>query len=208
MMRLVLLLATALLGGSAVRQPTRDLPTPVQVVDAINIARSSPVDYADYLKNLGPRFDGNLYRDREMPGGLVTAEGMAALNDAAGWLAKRGAVPPLQISDLLNAAARVHVLEQGLLGTIGHFSADGSGPGARLKRLGGDIYVAEIISYGMPSAEAVMRQLAVDDGVRDRGHRHILFSAQYLHAGVACGLHKIYGTMCAVELARTANGAP
>ena len=205
MTRVFLLLAAALLSAAA---PLREPPTAVQVIGAINIARASPPNYADYLRDLRPRFNGKIYRDKEIPNGLVTTEGFTAFDDASTWLSGRSAVPLVQPSDLLNAAARVHVLEQGPLGTLGHFSPDGSGPGARLKRLGGDIYVAEIISYGAPSAEAVVRQLAVDDGVRDRGHRHILFSAEYLYAGAACGPHKLYGTMCVVEMARTANGAP
>jgi uncharacterized protein YkwD len=204
----LLLAAAALTAGSATPVQRHEVPTAVQVITQIDIARANPAGYADLLRDLAPRFRGNIYRDKDIPDGLITNEGMAAVNDAATWISGRSALPPVEPSDLLSAAARVHVLEQGPLGTTGHFSPDGSGPGARLKKLGGDMFVAETITYGASTAEAVVRQLAVDDGVRDRGHRHILFSPEYRYAGAACGPHKVYGTMCVVEFARTPNGAP
>ena len=48
----------------------------------------------------------------------------------------------------------------------------------------------------------------IDDGVRDRGHRHIMFSPEYHYAGAACGPHKTFGEMCVIEFAATPNGAP
>lgn len=206
--RLSLLAGAALLGGSAAPPPMREPPTPVAVITEINVARTSPSSYADYLKDIRPHFRDNLYRDKDVPNGLITREGVAAVDEAIADLAKRSPLPALQPSDLLSLAARDHVLEQGPRGGTGHASADGSRPGDRLKRRGGDIFVAETITYGGPSAAAVVRQLAIDDGVRDRGHRHILFSPEYRYVGAACGAHKTYGTMCVVEFSRTPNGAP
>lgn len=208
MMRLGLVLATVLLTGSAAPAMRDDWPSPVQVIDAINIARASPLNYADALKDLQPRFQGNLYRDRDYRDGLITNEGFAAVSDAITELSSRAPVQPVQMSDILNQAARKHVEEQGPLGTTGHQSPDGKGPGQRLVELGGDRYVAEMIAYSAPSADAVARMLAVDDGVRDRGHRHILFSPEYHYAGAACGPHKLFGEMCVVEFSATPNGAP
>ncbi len=208
MMRLGLLLAAALLTGSAAPMTREDPPTPVQVIDAINIARANPSGYADHLKDLEPNFHGVIYRDRDYRDGLMTNEGFAAMSDAIIELTKHAPVPPVQISDILNQAARKHVEEQGPLGTTGHQSPDGEGPGQRLVELRGDRYVSEMIAYGAPTAEAVVRNLAVDDGVRDRGHRHIMFSREYAYAGAACGPHKVFGEMCVVEFSATPNGAP
>lgn len=127
--RLGLLLAIAIVaGGSA--SPVRDIdvPTSVEVITQVNIARAGPSDLAARLRGLEPSFRGNVYRDRTLPGGLVTIEGPAAYEDAANALSGHVPVPPVQMSDILNQAARAHVLEQGPLGTTGHFSADGTGP--------------------------------------------------------------------------------
>lgn len=207
--RLGLLLVTAaLIGGSAAPVRDRDIPTSVDVIRQVNIARASPDDLARLIRGLEPNFKGNVYHDRTLPAGLVTIEGPRAYQDAATYLSGRPPVPPVEMSNILNEAALAHVLEQGPLGTTGHFSADGTGPGGRVKRLGGDVFVAEAVTYGPFDAEGVVRQLAVDDGVRDRGHRHILFSPEYHYAGAACGPHKTFGEMCVVEFSATPNGAP
>ncbi|MES2443468.1 MAG: CAP domain-containing protein [Pseudomonadota bacterium] len=207
-LRLGLLLAAALLGGSAAPAPLREPPTPVAVITEINIARSRPADYAEALRRYRGYFQGKIVRYPGNPGGLITAEGVAAVDEAIADLGKRGAVPLVQPSDLLALAARDFVLEQGPLGTTGHVSADGSRAGGRVKKRGGESFVAETITYGPSTAVEVVRQLIVDDGVRDRGHRRIALAGEFLYAGAACGPHKVYGTMCVADFARTPNGAP
>ena len=77
-----------------------------------------------------------------------------------------------------------------------------------MTRRGGGSYVAENITYGPPSGVEVVRQLIVDDGVRSRGHRRTVFTAEYRHAGAACGPHKVYRVMCVIEFGRNADGQP
>ena len=84
----------------------------------------------------------------------------------------------------------------------------GAGPGERVRRRGGDIFVGESISYGMADADAVVRQLIVDDGVPGRGHRILLFKNDFRFAGVGCSGHRRYGHMCVVDLAANRDGAP
>jgi hypothetical protein len=50
--------------------------------------------------------------------------------------------------------------------------------------------------------------LIVDDGVRRRGHRVLLFSGMFDFAGVSCGGHEVYGSMCVVDLSATRDGRP
>ena len=63
--------------------------------------------------------------------------------------------------------------------------------------------IAEVISYGQEDAAAVVRQLIIDDGVADRSHRHDIFSPTLTAAGAGCGPHRMYGTMCVIDLAAT-----
>ncbi|WP_010546220.1 CAP domain-containing protein [Sphingomonas elodea] len=178
-----------------------------QVLDRINHVRQDPVAYAERLRGLRPHFVGKtLY----LPGkgrGMVTQEGVEAVDEAIAYLEEQTPLPPLSRGELLDLAAREHVVVQGSLGTRGHFSPDGATPGDRVQRRGGGRLVGEDISYGYADAEDVIRQLVVDDGVPDRGHRKLLFNRELRYAGVGCGSHSRYGHMCVIDVSRTRNGA-
>jgi uncharacterized protein YkwD len=142
------------------------------------------------------------------PNGIYTREGVSAVDEAIDFLERQRPLPPLSRGDLLALAAQDHADDQGAAGATGHRSGDGAGPGDRVRRRGGDIYVGESISYGHADATAVVRQLVVDDGVPGRGHRTLLFKNDFRFAGVGCGEHSRYGYMCVVDLAATVNGKP
>ena len=57
-----------------------------------------------------------------------------------------------------------------------------------------------MIEYGASDAMDAVRQLIVDDGVPDRGHRSILFDPSLRFAGVSCGAHPAYRSMCVIDL--------
>ena len=76
----------------------------------------------------------------------------------------------------------------------------------RMRRHGRWSATGEAIAYGPHRAEDVVLQLIIDDGVPDRGHRQAVFSARYRYAGVACGPHPRYRTLCVVELSSTPDG--
>lgn len=181
-------------------------PLETQVLERINQIRRDPMDYAERLRALRPRFQGKLLY---LPGherALLTQEGLPALDEAIAFLERQTPLPPLDRGELLALAAREHVVLQGTLGTRGHFSPDGASPGDRVRRAGGGPLVGEDISYGYSDAEAVVRQLVIDDGVPDRSHRILLFHRELRYAGVGCGAHRGYGHMCVIDLSRTRNG--
>ncbi|OAN67287.1 hypothetical protein A7X12_00880 [Sphingomonas sp. TDK1] len=177
-----------------------------QVLARINQVRQDPVGYAQHLRSLRARFSG---RTLFLPGsdrGLLTQEGVAALEEAIAYLELQSPLPPLSRGALLDLAAREHVAVQGSLGTRGHISPDGSTPGQRVQRRGGGPLVGEDISYGYADPDDVVRQLVIDDGVPDRGHRDLLFNRELRYAGVGCGSHSRYGHMCVIDVSRTRNG--
>jgi uncharacterized protein YkwD len=47
----------------------------------------------------------------------------------------------------------------------------------------------------------MVMQLIIDDGVKGRGHRKNTFIRGFTAAGVACGPHPRYKTMCVVDFA-------
>ncbi|MET3710315.1 hypothetical protein ABIC65_000995 [Sphingomonas trueperi] len=177
-----------------------------QVLDRINYLRANPAAYADRLRQLRPHFRGNTLYLPDRPRGLITREGVDAVEEAIAFLELQPPLPPLSRAELLGLAARDHVVVQGALGTRGHFSPDGASPGDRVQRRGGGRLVGEDISYGYADADEVVRQLVIDDGVPDRGHRELLFNRELRYAGVGCGSHSAYGHMCVIDVSRTRNG--
>ena len=179
-----------------------------QVLERINRARQNPREYAEELRTYRRYFEGDVVFAPGDENGVYTREGVSAVDEAIDFLEHQPSLPPLGHGDLLALAAQDHADDQGEAGATGHVSRDGSGPGQRVRRRGGDIYVGESISYGMADADAVVRQLIVDDGVPGRGHRILLFRTDFRFAGVGCGGHRRYGSLCVVDLAATSTGAP
>jgi len=179
-----------------------------QVLERINFVRQHPREYADELREYRSYFEGRVVYVPGDDNGVITNEGAYAVDDAIDFLERQTPLPPLRRGDLLQLAARDHADEQGETGASGHISSDGASPGDRVRRLGGDVYVGEGISYGLDHADAIVRQMIVDDGVRGRGHRALLFNASYRYAGVGCGEHRRFGYLCVVDMSGTVDGAP
>ena len=59
----------------------------------------------------------------------------------------------------------------------------------------------EDVAYGAHTAEQIVYNLVVDDGVRDRGHRRNIMQTMFSQAGVSVGNHPVYGTMCVIDFA-------
>lgn len=178
------------------------------VLDRINYARQHPRDYAAHLREYRNYIRGGILFLPGDENGVYTREGHAAVDDAIAFLERQRPLPALSEGQILALAARDHADEQGRLGYEGHVSRDGASPGERVRRRGGDIYVGESISYGFDDADDVVRQLIVDDGVPDRGHRKLLFTGDFRYAGVGCAEHRRLRHLCVVDLSGTADGAP
>jgi uncharacterized protein YkwD len=179
-----------------------------QVLAQINHARQNPRDYARELREYRRYFEGDLLFLPGDDNGVQTREGTDAVDEAIDFLERQAPLPPLGRGDVLALAALDHADAQGEEGATGHVSRAGASPGARVRSRGGDIYVGESISYGHDRADAVVRQMIVDDGVPGRGHRKLLFSRDFRFAGVGCGDHRRWGHMCVVDLSATDDGTP
>lgn len=156
------------------------------VLAEINYVRAHPAEYADELRRAP-----DWAFEREEPG---------AVEEAIDFLERQQPLAPLRGDRRLDAAAREHAQRQGARGDVGH-GAVGS-LGARLRENG--IFAglsAENISYGYDEPRAIVRQLVIDSRVAGRGHRRNIFSASYSAAGVACGGHRQWGSMCVIDFA-------
>jgi uncharacterized protein YkwD len=173
-----------------------------QVLAEINLARSAPRTYAGFLRTLSGRFHGTYY---QMPGSttrMQTSEGAKAVNEAIRFLSRQNPLPPLSWSDGLAEAAAELAEEQDRSGGTGHNGRQSGGVKERVERHGQwDRQLAENIGYGPTGARNMVMQLIIDDGVPDRGHRKNTFSAAFRRAGVACGSHPRFGSMCVIDFA-------
>lgn len=182
-------------------------PTNAEVLEELNFARTKPQEYAQILREYRKHFKGNIVYEPGKENALQTNEGVAAVDEAIAFLERAEPVPPLFPSPILKEVAADHVKEQGPRGTYGHASADGSNPSDRLARRGGGHTIGETIAYGpITSARDLVRQLIVDDGVPDRGHRDLIFQSNQRFAGTTCGYHKQLFVMCVTDYSYWVDG--
>lgn len=156
------------------------------VLSEINYVRANPADYAREL--------------RHAPGWVFEQEEAGAVEEAIAFLERQRPLQPLKSDERLDAAARQHARAQGQRGDVGHGPAGSLG--LRLRTAG--VFAglsAENISYGYDDARAIVRQLIIDSRVAGRGHRRNIFTAGYTAAGVACGDHRQWGSMCVIDFA-------
>ncbi len=170
------------------------------VMEEMNQARTEPLIYAEYLKEFRKNFEGKFYR---LPGTVIdveTSEGVAAVDEAIKFLGSQKPLPALEWSQGLADAAAELVEEQGKSGATGHNGLKSGGILARVKRhaIKGRM-IGENIAYGPSSARGMVMQLLIDDGVPNRGHRKNQFNPNFDRAGVFCGSHPRYETMCVID---------
>lgn len=196
-MRTIIFLLVAFASASAMAQTSLDKA----VFEEINLARTDPKRYAVILKEARKHYSG---KKLSLQGRIFeTVEGTAAVNEAITFLNSQNPLPPLEWSDFLRKAAADHVNDQGPTKSTGHSGTDRSTTKKRIERYAtwsGSI--GENINYSFTDPRWVVIQLIVDDGVPARGHRKNIFSFTFKKAGVACGPHAGFGSMCVIDFAQ------
>jgi uncharacterized protein YkwD len=167
----------------------------------INSARAQPQIYASYLEKLKPLFKGKVYAPSGQEA-YATQEGWGAVEEAMKFLHAAKPQGPLNMSPGLCLAAATHVKDQSGTGATGHQGADSAFIESRVKPFGtwqGGI--GENLAYGNASARERVLTWLIDDGFASRGHRMRIMSENYRVAGVSCGPHPQFGSMCVLTLA-------
>ena len=171
-----------------------------EMIDEINFARTRPAEYAAYLEQLRPLFNGKEYRRPGRPA-LLTEEGAGPLEEAIRFLRGSKPLPARSVSRGLCSGARLLVEDQAATGATGHKGTDGAFCEQRAQRFGswqGDL--GENLTYGADSARERVLTLLIDDGFANRGHRLRILNPNYKVVGVACGLHQM-GSVCVINFA-------
>ena len=171
------------------------------IILELNKVRSDPKKYAElYIKPMLQYFDGYLYIE---PGKeKATHEGLISAEECYQELIKMEKRTLLFSEHGLSLGAKDHVKDQGTVGITGHIGTDRSNPYNRAMRYGTGNFIGENISYGPNKANEMIIGLLIDDGVPDRGHRKSIMFQEFDQVGVAIGIHKRYGTMCVIMLAK------
>lgn len=172
-----------------------------EVLGEINVARTNPLKYAKFAKDLRNSMAGRMIKRPGKPT-ILTQEGIAAVDEAIGFLRYVHPVTALSPSRGLFMTARDHVRNQGPKGTIGHEDPDGSQINHRADRYGEwTALIGENISYGAETPREHVLALIIDDGVPSRSHRKNIFNPTFRMIGIAIGPHAKFRTMCVIDFA-------
>lgn len=172
-----------------------------EVVEELNLARTQPSTYANFLTDFSKLYVGKELRE---PGEttILTNEGRSAVNEAIRFLKNQKSLSDLTPSKGMSKAAEDMVRMQENTTQIGHTGRDGSSFFDRISRYGTwSGSCGENIDYGNNTARRIVMALIIDDGVSNRGHRKSIFTPAFKKVGVAFGQHKRYEYMCVIEFA-------
>lgn len=200
-------------GMAALAAQPSDAAQAREVVAQVNWAREHPQAAAEVLRGWLKAFEGDRYLCFPGEPRLRLEEGRAAVIEAIAFLDRQPPLPPVVWSDRLARAARDLAADQGRLGGLGHQGSDGSLPTDRVAKYGPPAAaLGEVATYGSFGEPGDPRRavlaLIVDDGVKDRGHRKVIFDGQYRLAGAAWGPHPLYTRMAVVDFASEFFPAP
>lgn len=199
-MKKVMFIILLLLAGAGVSHARNSLER--GVIEELNLARTRPRLYADFIKEYRKLYKGNYMYFPGRSVRIATSEGVGAVDEAIRFLRNQKSLAPLNPSQGLAEAAADLVEDQRSSGETGHYGRQSGSMSSRIERYGqwqGGI--GENISYGFKEPRLVVIQLIVDDGVRNRGHRKNIFNPAFRRAGAACGTHSEYGSMCVIDFA-------
>lgn len=181
----------ARVGGDATMPKIELSPSEQEIVAELNLARTNPRQYADYLEAWKRALSGNrLMLDAQRT--ISLNEGASAVDEAISFLRAAQPLPPLSVSKGMSSGASDQAKDVTRTGGTGHRGSDGSLPDQRVNRYGSfQGSIGENIAYASGSAREAVLGMIVDDGVPGRGHRLNIFNPAYRTTGVAAATQPV-----------------
>ena len=153
------------------------------------------------LSNLA-RLDGALFAQtylQDYVAGKLKGKESRYVRSLSTELQKVKGLPMLKPHEKLFKAASYHANDMGTKGLMGHNSSDGVDFFARIRSFmnpSSNFSFAENCAYGFSSANDIVLQLLIDEGIPALGHRKNLLSDKFDLVGVSIQPHKKYRHNC------------
>jgi uncharacterized protein YkwD len=171
-----------------------------EIVDEMNLARTEPQKYAAFVEEFKKYYDGNRLMIPGRKKALVTNDGIAAVDEAIGFLRAAQPLPAFGVAKGVCSAAADHARDLAGKGITGHRGSDGSTPNARVDRYGAwDAVIGETVVYEVSTARQIIIALIIDDGVPNRGHRRNIFDPNYHVTGISVSEPLSFGSKCVID---------
>ncbi|EGR33777.1 scp-like extracellular, putative [Ichthyophthirius multifiliis] len=161
-----------------------------QVYEELNKVRQNPLSYILYLENIIQYFDDLiLNKPGETP--VKTNEGKSAVIECIKFLKQQQKLQPFEYDQYLTIASQDHAIDIGLNNLVGNIGSNGFKMSQRIEKYGEwQGKIGENIEFGAKSAQEIISNLLIDDGVQSRGHRLNIFSYEFRKVGVGCAFHR------------------
>lgn len=153
-----------------------------QILAEINRARTNPTQYAQWLEAQKPYYRRKFLNlpDATL---VVTEEGVAALEDAIEFFQQLEPLPPLENVENLSLVAQDY-LRQAL--TIRGVDNNNAQLNTLAERYGISPPIVSSSISSDATAEYLVMQLIVDDGIEGRVHQQNILDPNLVNVGVAC----------------------
>ncbi len=172
-----------------------------EIFSFINDVRKDPKFIVPKLEAMLAKFEGEVFKRENKPN-LRTREGIKAVEEAVKYCKDAQPQAAFTWRKELSQASKDHVEDIGPKGQMKHEGSDGITVKQRLEKYGKFITsYGENLSFACDTAEEVVLQLIIDDGVLERGHRENIFNPDFKVFGCFSGSHKDYTNMTCMNFA-------
>lgn len=182
-----------------------------EIFALVNKVRADPKILLPHLQGMLVNFEDTLYKREGQKPNIRTKEGASGVQTAIEFLTHQTSLPPLTWNADLTLAAKAHVDDIGPKGLLQHESSNGESVKDRFGHYGKFVgCYGENLSFNCDTAEEVVSQLIIDDGLPERGHRDNIFNKEFKVFGCYSGPHKDFEMMTCMDLAGgfVKNGEP
>lgn len=160
------------------------------LIPEINLLRSSPEKYVEYLEKDKTFFKGNvLYRPNQGP--IRIMEGESIYDDAIEFLKNQEPMEELKTDRRLCLACQEHSQDVGTKGILSNDGSKKESISQRLeKHLEWDYILCQLMDYGSKSAIEIVISLLICDGDPLRSNRKSIFRTDINYVGAWSSEHK------------------